>query len=242
MLKTTLLKKKTVAENTMMFEFDKPDDFIYHAGQSIDLTLINPPETDTEGNTRAFSLTSAPHEETLTITTRMRDTAFKRTLKSLPEGTEINLLGPFGSFMLHENTERPGLFLVGGIGITPFYSMIKDWLEKKLPHKLFLFYSNRKPEDTAFLNELTKIKNENKKFTFIPTMTNIKESKVAWSGEEGYIDEKMLKKYGSDTITNKNPIYYSAGPANMVSAMRVLLNKMNISNDEVRTEEFSGYK
>lgn len=83
---TKLIKKEAVAEGTMRFDFERPGGFTYRAGQSIDLTLINPPETDAEGNTRAYTLSSAPQDEHLSVTTRMRDTAFKRVLKDMEPG------------------------------------------------------------------------------------------------------------------------------------------------------------
>src|SRR5438105_9656974 len=103
MFTPTLVSRKEIAEGTMEFHFSKPPGFAVKAGQSIDLTLIDPPETDAEGNTRAFSLASAPQEPELIIATRMRDTAFKRTLKSMPLGTQVKIDGPFGSFTLHNN-------------------------------------------------------------------------------------------------------------------------------------------
>ncbi len=93
-------------------------------GQSMDMTLVYPPETDSEGNTRAFSIASAPHEETLMVGTRMRDTAFKRVLETMPLGTAVKIEGPFGNLILHNNAARTAVFVSGGIGITPFRSML----------------------------------------------------------------------------------------------------------------------
>src|SRR5579883_3160595 len=87
--RTTLLDRNDVAEGTMAFHFAKPLGFSFKAGQAVDLTLLNPPETDSEGNIRTFSIASPPFEEQLTFATRMRDTAFKRSLKVAPLGTEI---------------------------------------------------------------------------------------------------------------------------------------------------------
>ena len=84
----------------------------------------------------------------------MSDTAFKRVLKTMPLGTEVRIVGPFGSLILHQNADRPAVFLAGGIGITPFRSMLLQATEQKLPYHLILFYSNRRPEDAAFLEEL----------------------------------------------------------------------------------------
>lgn len=76
--KIKLKSKKEVASGTMEFRFDKPEGFTYKAGQFADYTLINPEETDAEGNVRGFSLSSAPYEDDVMFTTRMRDTAFKK--------------------------------------------------------------------------------------------------------------------------------------------------------------------
>jgi ferredoxin-NADP reductase len=233
-----LISKETVAEGTMAFHFKKPEGFVWKAGQSIDLTLVNPPETDTEGNTRAYSIAAAPYEKDIMIATRMRDTAFKRVLKNADPGISVEIAGPFGSFTLHQKESRPAIMLVGGIGITPFYSMIKDATENKLPHKIYLFYSNRRPEDATFLQQLKDLKNKNDNFTFIPTMTDIEKSAVLWSGEQGYVTKEMIEKYVPD---RDDAVYYSAGPQSMVTAMRQILNGMGVSDDDIKTEEFTGY-
>lgn len=227
-----------IAEGTMAFYFRKPEGFTWKAGQSIDLTLVNPPETDAEGNTRAFSIAAAPHEPHLMIATRMRDTAFKRVLKNAEIGLPVEIAGPFGSFTLHQKESRPAIMLVGGIGITPFYSMIKDAAERKLPHKIYLFYSNRRPEDTAFFEQLSDIEKINSNFVFIPTMTNMEKSSVSWDGEKGFITRDMIEKYVSNRT---DALYYSAGPQPMVAAMRKILSEMGVSDDDIRTEEFTGY-
>ncbi len=237
-MKTKLLKSDTVAEGTMTFTFEKPEGFVYKAGQSIDLYLINPPETDAEGNKRAYSLSSAPNDADLLIATRMRDTAFKRVLKSLPPGSELTLEGPFGEMTLHEDTSRPAVFLAGGIGITPFYSMALDAATHQLPHRITLFYSNRRPEDTAFLTELQALPAQNTNFTFVGTMTDMEHSTREWNGETGYITKDMLLKYIS---LDEHPVFYMAGPPAMVTAMRTMLNDAGVSNDDIRTEEFTGY-
>jgi ferredoxin-NADP reductase len=149
-----LMRREEVAEGTMAFHFEKPSGFNYKAGQSADVTLANPPETDAEGNTRTFSIASSPFENELVFTTRMRDTAFKRSLKKVPLATEVKIGSAAGSFTLHENPAKPAVFLTGGIGITPFLSIVRQANHDRLPHNLYLFYSNRRPEDAAFLDTL----------------------------------------------------------------------------------------
>lgn len=222
----------------MEFEFERPFDFNYKAGQTIDVTLIDPSETDDEGNKRTFSLVSAPHEATLKVATRMRDTAFKRVLKAMPEDMPVSIDGPFGSFVLHEKTERPAVFLSGGIGITPFRSIISDATERMLVHQMYLFFSNRRPEDAAFLHELQSFERQNENFTLVATMTDMEKSAQTWTGEVGYIDAAMLQRY---VPAASKPVYYLAGPLAMVSALRTVLQDSGVSNDDIRFEEFAGY-
>lgn len=233
-----LLGREQVAEATMAFHFDKPDGFEFRAGQAIDVTLLNPPETDAEGNIRAFSIASAPFENRLTVATRMRDSAFKRVLKSMPLGTAVKIDGPSGSLTLHKNPSKPAVFLAGGIGITPFLSILGQAAHEKLPHQLYLFYSNQRPEDAAFLDTLNELRKTNPKFRFVPTMTDIEKSHQQWIGQTGFIDRSML----TNTLSSvQGPIYYIAGPPAMVAAMRQMIVAAGADEDDIRTEEFSGY-
>ena len=152
--KTELLSKAEVAEGTMAFHFRKPDGFDFRAGQTIDLTLIDPPESDGEGNTRTFSLGSAPAEPELMVATRMRPSAFKRVLKAASPGLGVKFEGPTGSLTLHKNANKAAVLMAGGIGITPFRSIVLQAAHERLSHQIYLFFSNRRPEDCAFLSDL----------------------------------------------------------------------------------------
>ncbi len=235
---SNLFSREAVAEGTMAFRFTKPADFEFRAGQSIDVTLLNPPETDEEGNTRAFSLVSAPFDPDLMIATRMRDTAFKRVLRAAPVGMEVKLEGPSGSFVLHRKAEKAAVLLAGGIGITPFLSMVRQATNDKTQHQIYLFYSNRRPEDAPFLDVLKEVTRQNPNFHLIATMTQLAHSTREWKGETGLINEEMLVKH---LPTLQGPIYYLAGPPAMVAAMRRMLMNAKVDEDDIRTEEFSGY-
>jgi ferredoxin-NADP reductase len=236
--KVKLKRRQEIASGTMAFHFEKPEGFAYKAGQFGDFTIANPPETDAEGNTRGFSLASAPYEGDLMVATRMRDTAFKRVLKTMDLGTELSLDAPYGSFTLHDDARIPAVFLSGGIGVTPVRSIVLQATHDKLPHKIVLFDSNRRPEDSAFLDELTEAQKENPNFTLVGTMTEMGKSSTAWSGETGFITDAMLMKSIGDLNL---PIYYLSGPRAMVAAMRKILNDSGVKDDKIRTEEFTGY-
>ena len=233
-----LKSRKEVAAETMAFHFEKPRNFTFTPGQAGDFTLINPPEEDAEGNKRSFSLAGAPYEEDLIIATRLRDTAFKRSLKKVPLGTELTLDAPWGELVLHEDVAIPAVFLTGGIGITPVRSIVLQATRDKLPQKLVLFYSNHRPEDAAFLDELTAAQKANSNFTLVATMTKMERSAHPWHGETGFIDEAMLKRHLGDI---HRPIYYISGPPAMVDAMQKILGKAGVNTANIRAEEFSGY-
>jgi ferredoxin-NADP reductase len=233
-----LRDRQQVAVGTMAYYFDKPGGFDFAGGQSIDLTLLDPPETDAEGNTRAFSLASAPHEPFLMVATRQRDTAFKRVLKTMPLGTEVQFEGPFGSMTLHRKTARPAIILAGGIGITPFRSMLCQATNASTGHRLFLFYSNRRPEDAAFLVELQDLARQHSHLTFVATMTNLEKLGGSWNGERGYINKEMLVRFVGNLAES---VYYTAGPPAMVAAMKDMLSEAGVEEDDINSENFSGY-
>ena len=222
----------------MAFHFEKPPGFTFAAGQFADLTLIDPPETDAEGNVRTFSIASPPFENELVFTTRMRDTAFKRSLKRVPLETQVKIGSAAGSFTLHKNPAKPGVFLAGGIGITPFISIVRQADHDRLPHKLHLFYSNRRPEDAAFLDTLQTLETTNPNFRLICTMTEMSKSKREWKGETGLIDREMLSRHLANL---QGPIYYVAGPPPMVAGLKAMLVAAQVDEDDIRTEDFAGY-
>jgi len=126
---------------------------------------LDPPETDAEGNTRGFSLTSAPYEADLMFATRMRDTAFKRVLKTMEIGTEVSLDAPYGSFTLHNNAAIPAVFVTGGIGVTPVRSIVLQAIHDQVARRIIVIDSNKRPEDAAFLNDLNKPHEKNPHYT-----------------------------------------------------------------------------
>jgi ferredoxin-NADP reductase len=234
---SALIDRELVAAGTMRFRFAKPADWTYRAGQFVDITLLDPPETDAEGNTRGFSLSSAPSEGVISITTRLRDTAFKRVLRAMPVGTRVRIAGPFGDLRLH-HAVRPAVVLTGGIGITPFRSILVETIRNGgLPYPVIVFYANRRPADAAFLDELTELGQHDPNLRFLPTMSDLADEDP-WPGERGRIDVAMLERHLAGLA---EPIYYLTGPPGMVSGLRSLLLESGVDEDDIRTEEFTGY-
>src|SRR2546421_4116224 len=222
----------------MGFWFEKPSGWSFRAGQYLAMTLLDPSETDSEGNIRSFSIASAPHEDTLMVTTRMRDTAFKRELKRMPLGAAVKIEGASGDLILHSDVTRTAVFLAGGIGSTPFRSMVLDAAQEKLPHQIFLFYSNHRREDAPFLDELQALEKQNPNYKLVASMTETGKSHRAWHGEVGRIDWPMIERYLKNDVS---PIYYIAGPPEMVKGLHTMLQQAGVDEGNIRTEEFAGY-
>jgi ferredoxin-NADP reductase len=235
---TQLISKDTVAEGTMAFHFAKPEGFRFVAGNAANVTLVDPPETDRKGATRTFSIVSAPSESTVTFATRMRDSAFKRVLKTAPAGTRARLAEPGGEFTLDPTDPRPAVLLAGGIGITPFVSMSRHAANERLGRPLWLFYSNRRPEDAPFLDELMALERRNPNYRCVATMTDMEKSARPWRGERGFVDQAMLQRHLGDLST---AVYYIAGPPAMVEAMQQMLGAAGVPTEAVHTDEFYGY-
>jgi ferredoxin-NADP reductase len=235
----TLVDRQRIARDTMAFWFDTNGaSFGFRAGQHADFVFTHPCMESDGDNSRTFSLASPPHDKKLVmIAMRMRKTGFKTALKSASLGTKFIVRRPRGSFTLHRDITRPAVFLAGGIGIAPIRSIIQQATRERLPHKLYLFYSNREADDAAFIEEFESLTAQNPNFTFIPTVTGHRT--IAWPYEKGHINHEMLTRY---LLWLKGPIYYIAGPSGMVTAMADLLNSSGVNEDDMRTEEFGDYK
>jgi glycine betaine catabolism B len=186
------------------------------------------------------------------ISTRIRDIPYKKRLSSLEENTTIvKVRGPEGKFTLHEDNSKSAVFLSGGIGVTPFRSMIKYAIDKQLPVKIIMFDSHRNQNNILYKKEFDECANLNKSLKVVYSVTEeeggeeqqaqISSPSIAWNGERGRIDKAMLTRYLSDKDI-KDSIFYICGPPGMVKAMQNLIqNELQIQKENIKTEEFTGY-
>ena len=226
---TKIKSRKEIAEKTFAFYIEKPAGFEYKAGQHVELILPG-----TQDDTRSLSLASAPHEFDLMVAIRQRKSKFKETLMALPDGATVTINGPFGLFFLHEDTSRPAVFLAGGIGVTIFRSLVMDALERRTGHTIYLFSVNRRLQDAPFFTEFEQ-RATKENIHFIPTLT---QADFLWKGEQGRISQPMLQKYVNDILL---PVYYVAGPMQMVASTYQMLRSAGIKSQDIRTEQFTGY-
>lgn len=238
-MRASIKEKKEIAEGTLQVTYDLlGKQAKFKPGQYFFVTLINPPYLDNRGAMRHFSIVNsianAPGSGEIVMATRIGESAFKRALLEVPEGTQVEL-GPIqGDFILPEKSDQPLVFIAGGIGITPFMSMIRYIDQNKLPYNITLIYSNRSQKSTAFLKDLQKISKDNPNIKVIFTMTD----DDRWEGEKRRIDARFIQ----DHLDNINEyIYFVAGPKAMVEALVQALEEAGVNSKNIRKENFSGY-
>lgn len=238
-----LSEKKEVATGTLQVTFEIKESFNFKPGQYIFLTL-DLKHTDERGERRHFSINNSPNEKgIITITTRLSDSGFKKTLNELQVGDAVEL-GPIaGAFVLPENKSKPLVFtgearklvfIAGGIGITPFMSMLRYLKEEGNPYNITLIYSNRNQASTAFLEEVKNLGLKIKDMKLILSMTEDDE----WGGEKRRIDADFIKEY----FPNVNKNYYMVvGPPAMTEAVQKSLMDAGVEIDNIKVEKFTGY-
>ncbi len=233
-MKALIGDKKQIAKDTLMVEFSIEEKFSFEAGQYLTLTLDELNYPDPRGNSRIFSIVNSPTKTgKLAIATRLTESGFKKTLAELSSGTKVDIKIEGGDFVLPKSTGQRLIFIAGGIGITPFMSMISYSHQQNTGHNIILIYSNRKPALTAYKKELEKIDQENENFKVIFTMTDDDN----WAGERRKIDAEFIGQY---TDTQKD-YYMVAGPPQMVQGVVLELEKAGVADANIKSENFSGY-
>lgn len=217
------VKKEQVAKDTYTFYFERGKFSKFLPGQYIHLEI--PHKADDRGTTRYFTISSSPlNKEYLTITTKVIRSSFKKALFHLKPGTKVNAFGPMGWFLLPKDEKEEKIFLAGGIGVTPFHSLLTTLVVEKLVAPIILIVSFSNPESAIFYDELMDITNKNSQI------------RVVYNYE--HISENTIKKYVSDL---QKPVYYVTGPEVMVAETKALLVNLNIDEEKIQTEDFTGY-
>ncbi len=229
------LRKEQIANNIFSFYFkrleDTPD---FLPGQYIRLTLPHT-NSDERGTSRYFTIASSPLQKEIIITTRIERSSFKKTLLNLTKGTTVKFFGPMGNFLLPENNLIPCVFIAGGISITPYHSMINYAHEKNFSLPITLFVTFSTINEVIYYKELTLIAQKN---PHIKIIYSVSKANSLWTGEQGRISEELIKKYVQDV---SKPIFYLVGSSKMIETIKEILIRMNIHDERIKIEEFTGY-
>jgi ferredoxin-NADP reductase len=234
-MRATVAEKREVAQGTLLVLFAVDDYPDYRPGAYFWVELPDRGHADEKGLRRHISLVTSPTEAGVVgLATRLRDTAFKRTLAELEVGAEVEVEEPKGSFLLPDDTDADYVFVAGGIGITVFRSMLRYIADTGLPYRVTLVYSNRDRESAAFLDELEELERRIDGLRVVLTMTD----DAAWEGETRKLDADVLSdlvgELGSKT-------FLVAGPPPMAEAVAESLLAAGVRDERVRADKFSGY-
>jgi ferredoxin-NADP reductase len=236
-VRARIKEKQEVAKGTLLVTFDLLGEEVdFKPGQYFFVTLPEVGHQDERGLRRHITVVTSPNEKgVLGLATRMRDSAFKRSLGELPVGAEVEVEPPKGDFSLPEETTRPLVFVAGGIGITVFRSMLRYIREEKLPYRVTLIYSNRDRESTAFLDELRELEQALPDFRLILTMTQ----DAGWEGETRKVDREFVKDYLDEDLNQYT--FLVAGPPKMAEGVQKALEEAGVQDENVIAERYSGY-
>lgn len=229
----TLERTKDEASNIRTFYFRPEKPVHYTAGQYAEWTL-KLPHPDDRGAKRWFTISSSPTEELLSITTKYasdKSSSFKKALWNLPPGSQIHMSDPMGDFVLPKLIQTPLIFVAGGIGITPFHSML-EWLAatgEERPIKLI--YGVRTEDEIVFQSTFEKAGVQ-------PTIV-VSEPSASWGGERGRLSAELI--LGLTKPTDDSLIYVS-GPEPMVEALEKDLKKAGLKKDQLVLDFFPNYE
>jgi ferredoxin-NADP reductase len=234
-MKATIKEKREVAKGTLMVTFELASDEVdWTPGEYFWVELLDPPYDDEKGARRHITVVTSPTEGVLGLATRIRDSAFKKSLVEMPEGSAVDVEQPKGSFLLPDDTSKRYAFVAGGIGITPFRSMLRYIADRGLDYDITLVYSNRDAESTAFLDELKDLESVVPRCRLVLTMTE----DPSWDGDTRMLDAGVLRDMLGDLESYH---FMVAGPPPMAKSVEASLLEAGLSEDQVQSDSFSGY-
>jgi ferredoxin-NADP reductase len=236
-MRVTIKEKREVAEETLLVLFDlNGQEVDYRPGQYFWVELLNAPYDDDKGLRRHITVVTSPTERgVLGLCTRLRDSAFKRSLRELPVGSEVEVEHPKGDFVLPEETDRNYVFIAGGIGITVFRSMLRYIHDEGTAHRVTLVHSNHDRAGAPFLDEVAELERSNPNLEVVLTMTK----DPGWEGETRHVDESMLRDHLDGELASYT--FFVAGPPDMAEDVGEKLGSAGVPEEQVRVAKFSGY-
>jgi ferredoxin-NADP reductase len=232
-MKVTFEQSQAVAANIRTFYFRPERPVHYTAGQFIELTLKHP-RPDDRGIKRWFTLSSAPTEELVSVTTKFAGTdkssSFKKALFKLQPAHELQMSEPMGDFVLPKLIQTPLVFVAGGIGITPFHSMLSWLADTKETRPIRLLYGVHNEEEIIFQETFDR--------TGQHATIVVGKPSAAWGGERGYLNAELilgLEKPSEDTLV------YVSGPEPMDEGLEKDLHKAGLKKSQLVLDFFPNY-
>jgi glycine betaine catabolism B len=232
-----LRRKSKIAANIVDFVFKPSQRLAFQPGQYMEFTLAHP-KPDSRGNRRYFTLASSPTEENLHLGVRFYadGSSFKKTLSRLDSRTTMLAGQIAGDFTLPDDPQQKLVFIAGGIGITPFRSMLKYLIDMKESRDIILLYANKTADEIAYKDVL----NEARTLPGIQvhyTLTDTEAIPRNWRGLAGRISASMIRKMVPDS---QERTFYLSGPPEMVRATERMLKNMHVNQNQIKKDFFPG--
>jgi ferredoxin-NADP reductase len=236
-VRASVKESREVAKGTLFVVFDlNGEEVEFRPGQYFWVELPDRGHEDEKGLRRHISVATSPTDRgVLGLCTRLRDTAFKKTLAELAVGDEVDVEQPKGDYRLPEDTNREYVFVAGGIGITVFRSMLRYIRDTGEPYRVTLVYSNRDRAGTAFLDELQELEQQIPGLRLLLTMTEDE----GWDGESRFVGPDLLNDHLEGGLADHT--YLVAGPPALVEAVAGQLSEAGVPEEQVLPDRFSGY-
>jgi len=226
-----LVRAERTCVNTGSFVFARPEGYRFEPGQYLSLTL----QTREGPQTKQFSHCDAPGDDEIRILTRLTGSAFKEALLALRPGDDAGVRGPFGRLMLPPGQERAA-FLVGGVGVGPARSIVRDAEQRGTGLTALVFDGNLDETCMPFRDEFDAIERDDVRVRFVHVLER---PSAAWTGERGYITADLVRRY-CDPAEGWH--WFVTGPPAMVAAMRAVLKDLGVPASRASFEMFAGYR
>ncbi len=232
-----LKHKIQLAPDVYDFVFASPHKLAFAPGQYMEWTLGHA-DPDSRGNRRYFTLASSPTEDQVRLGVRFypKPSSFKETLLALPPESEIVATHLAGDFTLPRHPHQKCVLIAGGIGITPFRSMLKYLLDNHLKRPVVLFYANRTAAEIVYRNVLDRAQRE-LGVPIVYTLTDPSQVPPLWRGKVGRITPEMIREAVPDFA---KCLFYISGPRGMVDSAKEMLHALGVKDRQIKTDYFSG--
>jgi ferredoxin-NADP reductase len=234
----TLKDKIQLAPDIYDFIFTSSRRFAFVPGQYMEWTLGHA-DPDSRGNRRYFTLASSPTEAQLRLGVKFypHSSSYKQALLAMDRNSEIKAAQLAGEFSLPRNARQKCVFIAGGIGITPFRSMVKYLMDTRQRRPLVLFYVAKTADELVYRDVFDQARRAIGLKT-IYSLTDSDRSSDQWQGSIGRLTPQLLK---AEVPDYRKCLFYISGPKAMVDAFTELLQQLHVSDDHIRTDFFPGF-
>ncbi|MFN8471038.1 MAG: RnfABCDGE type electron transport complex subunit D [Anaerolineae bacterium] len=231
-----LKNKVQLAPDIYEFVFARPPKFSFAPGQYMEWTMALP-EADSRGNRRYFTLASSPTEDTIRLGVKFYEhsSAYKQTMLEMDSGAEIIAGHLAGDFVLPDNPAQACVFIAGGIGITPFRSMLQYLIDRREKRPVTVIYVVRKLEDIVYDDVLRRAQRQGVRVLY--ALTDAESAPSGWLGHVGYVTPELIKSVVPNCT---QALYYISGPRRMVESLHDTLDQVGIQPRRIKTDYFAG--